>query len=101
MDKEKVMAWAVDFVGCQDPDLHGDGVIEAAMHHAEVLREMLKEAREERNTALAMVAKLAKKAAQDGCPREAVQECQLTDGRLYGREQCVACWIKWSGLEAT
>ena len=86
MTLERVMEWAVGFIGCMDPELRNDGVIEAAFSHAEWLRSQG-----------AGVKRLTVKAAADGCPREAVAGCTLT--REYGGAECVACWKRWAVVD--
>ena len=39
------MEWAVGFIGCMDPELRNDGVIESAFVHAECLRSELNKLR--------------------------------------------------------
>ena len=41
MNQEKIMDWAVRFIGCMDPEIRNDGVIESAMMHADNVRKDL------------------------------------------------------------
>jgi len=99
MKPERVMEWAVEFIGCMDPELRNDSVIEAAFSHAENCRKELYAAYAERNAALHAVRMLAEKAAKDGCPHEATASCTVTNGREYGGETCVSCWKRWAGVD--
>jgi hypothetical protein len=95
MKPERVMEWAVGFIGCMDPMLRNDGVIEAAFSHAEWLRSELTTLRRQAFDDRMALQRLAMKAAADGCPREAVAGCTLT--REYGKAECVACWKRGAG----
>ena len=43
--------------------------------------------------------RLTTKAAADGCPREMIEGCAVTDGRAYGGAECRACWRRAVGIE--
>jgi hypothetical protein len=45
MKPEDVMDWAVEFIGCKDPELRNDGVIESAFRHAQALQNAACESR--------------------------------------------------------
>ena len=71
-----------EYGGFHDTTIH---VARSALHHLAKLQTALD--------------RLTTKAAADGCPREMIDGCAVTDGREYGGAVCRECWRRAVGIE--